>query len=57
MSPEWGLGDRLAVPLADPVTAELAKTTLAFLDDRIIRTTGRHGLDVIDLRAVCPDPA
>ncbi|HEU6451539.1 MAG TPA: GDSL-type esterase/lipase family protein [Gemmatimonadaceae bacterium] len=37
--------------------AELARVPLALLNDRIVRTAGRLGLDVLELRSVCTDPA
>ncbi len=43
--------------LRDPTTARLARVPLAILNDRIVRAGGGLGLDVIDLRAVCADPA
>jgi hypothetical protein len=36
--------------------AELAKVPLALLNDRIIRTAARLGVDVLELRSVCTDP-
>jgi hypothetical protein len=30
---------------------------LAIFNDRIIRTAGRHGVDVLDLRSVCTEPS
>jgi hypothetical protein len=44
-------------PLADPVTARLARVPLALLDDRIVRAAARAGVDVIDLRAICTEDA
>ena len=43
-------------PLEPPVYAELARIPLSLLNDRIIRTGSRLGLDVLDLRSVCDDP-
>lgn len=44
------------VQLEPPIYAKLAKVPLAVLNDRIIRTASRLGLDVLELRTVCPDP-
>jgi lysophospholipase L1-like esterase len=44
------------VPLEPPMYAELARVPLSLLNDRIIRTASRLGLDVLDLRSVCTDP-
>lgn len=43
-------------PLDDPRAARLARVPVALLADRIVRVAARHGLDVIDLRAVCTRP-
>jgi hypothetical protein len=37
--------------------AELARVPLALLNDRIVRTASRLGLDVLELRSICTDPA
>ena len=44
------------VQLEPPVFARLARVPLAVLNDRIIRTGARLGLDVLDLRTVCTEP-
>jgi len=36
--------------------AQLARVPLALLNDRIIRTAARLGLEVLELRSVCTDP-
>jgi hypothetical protein len=36
--------------------AELARVPIALLNDRIIQTAGRLGVDVLELRSVCTDP-
>ena len=43
------------VQLEPPVFAKLARVPLAVLNDRIIRTGSRLGLDVLDLRTVCAE--
>lgn len=42
--------------LEPPVLARLARVPLGVLNDRIIRTGARRGLDVLDLRSVCTEP-
>lgn len=42
-------------PLFDPVSARLARVPLSLLNDRIVRTGARLGLDVLDLRTVCTE--
>ena len=37
--------------------ARLARVPLAVLNDRIVRTASRLGLDVLDLRTVCAEPS
>jgi hypothetical protein len=44
-------------PLIDETTARLARVPLAVLNDQIIRVAARRGLDILDLRAVCTEPA
>jgi lysophospholipase L1-like esterase len=44
------------VPLEPPPLARLARAPLAVLNDRIIRTGARLGLDVLELRSVCTAP-
>jgi lysophospholipase L1-like esterase len=44
------------VQLEPPVFAKLARVPLAVLNDRIIRTGSRLGLDVLELRTVCTEP-
>lgn len=41
------------VQLEPPTMARLARVPLGVMNDRIIRTAGRIGLDVLELRAVC----
>ena len=36
--------------------AQLARVPLALLNDRIVRTAARLGVDVLELRSVCTDP-
>ncbi len=43
------------VQLEPPEYATLARVPLAVLNDRIVRTASRLGLDVLDLRSVCAD--
>ncbi|HEX8694627.1 MAG TPA: SGNH/GDSL hydrolase family protein [Longimicrobium sp.] len=43
--------------LGDPLTQRLAQTGLIVFNDAILRAAFDHGLPVIDLRAVCCDPA
>jgi hypothetical protein len=43
-------------PLADSVTARLARVPLTLLNDQIIREASRAGVDVLDLRTVCTEP-
>jgi lysophospholipase L1-like esterase len=45
------------VPLEPPALARLARVPLALLNDRIIRTGARLGLDVLELRSVCTEAA
>ncbi|HYC31876.1 MAG TPA: SGNH/GDSL hydrolase family protein [Gemmatimonadales bacterium] len=45
------------VPLEPPAVARLARVPLAVLNDRIVRTAARLGVDVLELRSVCTDPA
>ncbi len=53
--------DRLIVctiyeaPLFDAEMARLARVPLALLNDRIIRTARRHGVEVLELRSVCTE--
>jgi len=55
--------NRLAVctiyepPLTDPRTARLARVPLSLLNDQVVRTASSHGVDVLDLRAVCTEPS
>lgn len=42
-------------PLENAEQARLALVPLAIFNDRIIRTAGRHGVDVLDLRSVCTE--
>ncbi|HUQ80451.1 MAG TPA: SGNH/GDSL hydrolase family protein [Gemmatimonadaceae bacterium] len=44
-------------PIEPPAYAELARVPLSLLNDRILRVGSRLGLDVLDLRSVCTDPA
>ena len=44
------------VPLEPPQYAQLARVPLALLNDRIIRTAARLGVDVLELRSVCTAP-
>jgi hypothetical protein len=45
------------VQLEPPALARLARVPLAILNDRILRIGSRLGLDVLELRSVCTDPA
>jgi lysophospholipase L1-like esterase len=45
------------VQLEPAVFARLARVPLAVLNDRIVRTAARLGLDVLELRSVCTEPA
>ncbi len=45
------------VPLEPPIYARLARVPLALLNDRIVRTGARLGLDVLELRSVCTEPS
>lgn len=44
------------VQLEPAVFASLVRVPLAVLNDHIIRTAARHGLDVLELRDVCTSP-
>jgi len=44
-------------PLEPPALARVARVPLALLDDRIVRVGARLGLDVLELRSVCTEPA
>jgi hypothetical protein len=44
-------------PLEPPVLARLARLPLAVINDRILRTGASLGLDILELRTVCTDPA
>jgi len=44
------------VRLEPPVFARLARVPLALLNDRIIATGARLGLEVLELRSVCTEP-
>src|SRR5512145_3244621 len=43
-------------PLVGPNTASRARVLLTLLNDHILRTAYRWGLDVLDLRAICTSP-
>lgn len=45
------------VQLEPPLMARLARVPLGVLNDRIIRTAARLGLDVLELRGVCREPS
>jgi lysophospholipase L1-like esterase len=45
------------VMLEPPEYAELARVPLGLLNDRIVRVAARLGVDVLDLRSVCTEPA
>jgi hypothetical protein len=44
------------VQLEPPPYARLARVPLAVLNDRIVRTGARLGLDILELRSVCTEP-
>jgi len=44
-------------PLEPAAAARLARVPLALLNDRIVRTGARLGLDVLELRSVCTEAA
>ena len=44
-------------PLEPPIYARFARVPLALLNDRIVRTGARLGLDVLELRSVCTEPS
>lgn len=44
-------------PLEPPILARRARVPLAVLNDRIVRAGARLGLDVLELRTVCTEPA
>ena len=45
------------VPLEPPIVARLARAPLGLLNDRILRIGAHLGLDVLELRSVCTEPA
>jgi lysophospholipase L1-like esterase len=45
------------VELEPRAYAELARVPLSMLNDRIVRTASRLGIDVLELRSVCTTPA
>jgi lysophospholipase L1-like esterase len=44
-------------PLSDPTAARLAHVPLSLLNDQIIREATKVGVDILDLRTVCSEPA
>ena len=44
-------------PLSDPQLARLARVPLGLLNDRIVQVASRLGVEVLDLRTVCTEPA
>ena len=45
------------VQLEPPVFAKRVRVPLALLNDRILRTAARLGLDTLELRSICTEPA